>query len=89
MSAVLKPITVQPVQKPAYINRKLGNFQPWYRDNEPALTQYWDALSAAAREEQAGAGCDFQEFAFVQYDVECELVLAARESTYGRAVREY
>lgn len=88
MSAVA-PITVRVAQKPTYLNRNLANWQAWLRDNEPALIQYWNALDADDRDAQCGTGCDFQEFAFVQFDVECELQLAAREMVYGRAVREF
>lgn len=88
MVAVLKQIEIQPVEKPHYNNSAMV-FGDWYARNEAAVLGYWNALSQADREAQAGAGCDFQEFAFVQYDVECELVMAARDATYGRARRDF
>jgi hypothetical protein len=69
MNAVTQ-IAIQPVQKPRYVNRNVGHFQRWYRDNEPALTQYFNALP--------GEG-DFLEFAMCQHDVEEESEIAARE----------
>ena len=86
MVAVLKQIEVRPAIKPRYLNRQIDHLQPWYRDNEPALGEYWLALSP---HEQNQHGDDFREFVLCQYDIEYEREIAARETTYGLAVREF
>jgi hypothetical protein len=78
MSAVLQ-ITVQPVQKPAYLNRNLVSFSAWYRDNEPALGEYFLALPVTSQADYE----DFRDFVLCQYDVECELHAAARRTVCG------
>jgi hypothetical protein len=79
MSAVLKPITVTPVVKPAYLNRNLADFSRWYRDNEPKLGEYFLALPT----DHPDTGEDFRDFVLCQYDVECELQAAARRHLVG------
>jgi hypothetical protein len=81
MVAVLKQIEVRPALKPAYLNRNLVSFSGWYRDNEPALGEYFLALGTGEQERYE----DFREFVLCQYDVECELQAAARRTTYGDA----
>jgi hypothetical protein len=81
MVAVLKQIEVRPATKPAYLNRNLVSFSSWYRDNEPALGEYWLALGGEAQADYE----DFRDFVLCQYDVECELQAAARRTTYGDA----
>jgi hypothetical protein len=80
MNAILKPLTVRPVQKPAYLNRNLVSFSAWYRDNEPALGGYWLSLGPA---DQAYHEGDFRDFVLCQYDGECELQAAARRVICG------
>lgn len=80
MVAVLKPLTVMPVTRPRYVNRNLSSFQPWYRDNEPALGEYWLALGGG---EQARYADDFREFVLCQYDIEQERQAEARLMVYG------
>lgn len=80
MVAVLKQIEVQPVSRPRYINRQLNSFSAWYRDNEPALGEYWLALGG---DEQARYADDFHEFVLVQHDIEQEQQAEARHMVYG------
>lgn len=81
MVAVLKQIEVRPALKPAYLNRNLVSFSSWYRDNEPALGEYFLALPS----DHPDTGEDFRDFVLCQYDAECELQAAARRTTYGDA----
>ena len=83
MVAVLQQIEVQPVTKPAYLNRNLVSFSVWYRDNEPALGTYFLALPTDQTDYE-----DFREFVLCQYDVECELAAAASLTTYGDAAEQ-
>lgn len=56
-------ILTMPVRRPAYVNQHVHSFALWYRDNEPALTEYYDALTPHVDEPD-----DFLEFAMCQFD---------------------
>lgn len=83
-AAFVPPIAVKPIVKPRYVNLHVNSFAAWYRDNEPAVTQFWNELGGGQDEYE-----DFREFAWVQFEIEQELCAAARETTYGREVREF
>jgi hypothetical protein len=80
MNALLKPLTVRPAIKPTYLNRNLVSFSAWYRDNEPALGEYWLSLGPA---DQAYHEGDFRDFVLCQYDIESELQAEARRTVCG------
>jgi len=50
---------------PTYRNERVRDFQLWYRDNEPALSEYFNELRAAG-----SVGGDFFEFAATQHERE-------------------
>ena len=79
MVAVLKQIEAKPAIRPRYINRNLAVFSRWYRDNEPALGEYWLAMP----DSEQGEFEDFREFVMCQHDAEQSLRAAALRSTYG------
>lgn len=85
MAAVLQvqPLADRVIAKPAYRNRNLANFSGWYRDNEPALGQYFLALPADQTDFE-----DFREFVLCQFDVECELQASAQRSVYGDVLEQ-
>jgi hypothetical protein len=63
-----------PVRRPEYNNARIADFQLWYRDNEPRLTEYYESLGAWVHE----VDDDFFSFAITQHDME-----ANKERTDG------
>jgi hypothetical protein len=63
------PITVRPIQRPRYQNAHVASFPAWFRDNEPAVVEYYYALVAV--ESERPDAHDFFEFALCQYDRAC------------------
>ena len=61
-------ITLQAIQIPQYRNDRLRSFQLWYRDNEPALTEYYNALRPYCEDGEPLQ--DFFEFAAIQHERE-------------------
>lgn len=66
------PEVRRPVRTPRYVNTHLADFRQWYVQNEPFLSEYFQALVAIEPE-----GCDFWEFAVIQHERE---VMLAGES---------
>lgn len=67
----LKPITVKPIVRPTYNNRGLLDFATWRETNLQALTDYWNALTAAGDQDILGEE-DFHMFTLVQHDRELD-----------------
>lgn len=59
-----EPITVMPVRQPRYDNT-FTDWQRWYRTNEPALVEYYNALTPHVERPDEH---DFVEFAMCQWD---------------------
>lgn len=68
--------TTRKPRRPLYDNRRVSDFRAWYRDNEPRLSQHYDALTAC----YARIG-DWDFFEFVACEHEREEAGAARQAT--------
>lgn len=71
MSAALplSMIAVRPIQIPVYRNERIRSFADWLRDNDRALTAYYNALkpySSEGLEPQV----DYFEFVAIQHERE-------------------
>lgn len=73
----VQPITAQPIRRPQYDNRGLGDFRFWYATNEPALTQYWNELGGYGEASEASEADDFLDFAMTQHDLQGNLPAVA------------
>lgn len=60
-------ITAKPIQIPQYRNERLRSFQLWYRDNEPALSEYYNSLRSYCEGEPLE---DFFTFSAIQHERE-------------------
>lgn len=60
-------ITQTPIRIPTYRNERLRSFAQWYRDNEPSLSEYYNALRPYCDGEPLE---DFFTFAAIQHERE-------------------
>jgi hypothetical protein len=69
MSAALplRMIEVRPILIPEYRNERIRSFADWFRDNDPALTAYYNALRPYCEGEPL---CDYWEFVARQHERE-------------------
>ena len=67
MSAVAG-VTVLPILRPAYDNRRLGQPRQWVADNERTLLDFWSALSRI--ELDGPADDDYFTWTAIQRDIE-------------------
>lgn len=59
-------ITLQAIQIPTYRNDRIRSFALWYADNEPKLSEYFQALFRYREEGEPMP--DFFEFAAIQHE---------------------
>lgn len=69
MNAALAPITAQVIVIPVYRNERIKSFGQWLRDNDAALSEYFNALKPYAAE-GAEPLVDYFEFVAIQHERE-------------------
>lgn len=57
-----------------YLNHHVRDFQRWYVQNEPRLSEYWSALVAAGTRSGSERPNDFFDFAALEHEREQERV---------------
>jgi hypothetical protein len=65
----LEPLMVRAVQPPRYHNEHVRDFQQWYAQNEPLISQWWDQLGQLI-EAPADDQTDFFLFAVIAHERE-------------------
>lgn len=81
MSAVLEPIAARPIQMPVYCNDRIRSFHHWLRDNDAALTTYFNALKPYAAEGDEPLK-DYFEFVAIAHERE-EMRLMSERLPHG------
>jgi hypothetical protein len=80
----LVPISARPVKLPVYQNVHIRSFTDWYRANEPALTEYYNAVRDCAPEGTEPL-VDFFEFAATAHERE-QNKLTSRRLPHGNSL---
>ena len=76
MNAV-SPVTIRPVERPAFDNTNVGDWKRWARDNTGLIARYWSAQGQAlGLSEDDNAELDF--WIRVQHDIELKFRDRAR-----------
>lgn len=82
MNAVLKPITVMPLQRPTYVKSELlGHEREWIEANKALLRSWWNQL--AGQSEEPLLDSDFDAFCGAQHDMQLTLRDAYRDAYRG------
>jgi hypothetical protein len=74
--AVLQPVTVKPIQRPAFDNTHLGQPRSWINDNSLTLARYFYELGGKKIAPTPGA--DLQLWTKVQHELEIKYQARAR-----------
>jgi hypothetical protein len=77
MTLSLTPIEARPIKLPVYRNDRIRTFSLWYADNEPMLSDYFNALNEFAPEGTEPLA-DFFEFAANAHEREELKLMMAR-----------
>lgn len=89
MSALpsIPPVTQRVIRKPLYRNENIHRYDLWYRDNEPALVQYWEDLRDFSpdpdmdQQETERQEADQEEFFASQYECALEQLRLDSQAT--------
>lgn len=77
--AVLQPIVIEPIKVPTYRNERIRSFADWFRDNDKAITAYYNTLRPVCEGEPL---VDYWTFAAIQHERE-EIKLMTERLPHG------
>lgn len=67
MTLSIAQLTVQPIQIPVYRNERIRSFANWFRDNDKAITEYYNAIRPYCEGEPL---VDYWTFAAIAHEQE-------------------